>query len=166
MKTVASILLILCVLTIVGYGIVSAQEANYSGTWVLDKAKSTLQGRMSESLQSMTLAIAQTGNDLTAEFQSKYSERESTDKMVLVIGGEQVSREGAMGRGTTKSKAAWSEDKKNLIVTSESTFEGQNGTMNIKTTDTYVLAGSVLTIKRESESPRGNRSSTLIFNKK
>ena len=165
MRTVTSILLVFCVLTLVGYGIVNAQEVNYSGKWVLDKAKSTLQGRMSESLQSMTLAITQSGNDFTAEFQSKYNERESTDKMVLAIGGEQVSREGAMGRGTTKSKAAWSEDKKNLIVSSDATFEGQNGTMNIKTTDTYVLAGSALTIKRESESPRGTRSSTLVFNK-
>ncbi len=167
MKSVRCILLILCAFVIAGYGIAGAQEVNYSGTWVLDKAKSDLQGRMMESLQSITLVIAQTGNDITADYQSKYSERESNDKMVLTIGGAEVSREGMRGRGTIKSKAAWSADKKNLVVTSVSTFEGQNGTMTINGTDTYLLSadGNTLTVNRQSESPRGTRTSTLVFNK-
>lgn len=150
------------------YGGVSAQGVNYSGNWALDKAKSDLQGRMNESLRSMTLVIEQSGNDLSAEFQSSFGDRESSDKMVLTIGGEQVSRQGMMGRGTTKSKAQWSTDSKNLIIVSESTFEGPNGTMNMKTTDTYILSadGATLTINRASETPRGARSSTLVFAKK
>ena len=64
--------------------------------------------------------------------------------MELKIGGEQVEREGMGGRGTIKSKAMWSEDKKSLVIVSERQF-GDRGTFT--STDTYSLSkdGKTLT---------------------
>lgn len=168
MKTARSIILVVGALSLLGFSLAGAQEVNYSGSWALDKAKSTLQGRMNESLVSITLTITQKATDLTEEFQYKYQERDRADKIVLTIGGAEVEREGAMGRGKTKSQAKWSEDKKNLILTSESSFTTQSGnSMTIKSTDKYSLSadGKTLTISRESETPRGTQSSTMVFNK-
>lgn len=166
MKTVTGILIVMCAVVILGYGLAGAQEVNYSGNWTLDKAKSTLQGRMSESLVSLTLVITQKANDLQAEFQYKYQERDMTDKVALTIGGEQVEREVMNGRGKAKSKAQLSEDKKNLIISTDRTFTGQDGgTFTSKVTEKYSLSadGKTLTINQESVSERGTRSSTLVF---
>ena len=168
MKTAKSISLMLCVFFVLSYGLAGAQEVNYSGNWVLDKSKSDIQGRRSESLVGITLVIAQKGNDFKADYQYKYDERDRTDTIVLTIGGEQVEREGMGGRGTIKSSARWSDDKTNLLLLSDIKFSGNSGTFEMKSTDTYALSGGgkTLTVKSETESSRGSRTSTYVYSLK
>lgn len=167
MKTARSIILIVCALSLLGVSLAGAQDVNYSGNWALDKAKSTLTGRMNESLVSITLVITQKADDFNAEFQYKYSDRDMADKIALKIGGEQIERDVMSGRGKAKSQIRLSDDKKNLIIVSERTVNTDNGTFSTKSTDTYSLSadGKTLTINGASESSRGSRSSTMVFNK-
>lgn len=167
MKTAKCIILVVCALSLLGVGLAGAQDMNYSGTWALDKAKSTLSGRMNESLMNITLVIMQKADDFNADFQYKYSEREMADKIALKIGGEQVERDVMGGRGKAKSQVRWSDDKKNLILVSDRTVNTDNGTFSSKMTDTYSLSadGKTLTINSNSESSRGSRTSTMVFTK-
>ena len=165
MKTLKNILLLLCILFLVDSGAASAQNVNFSGTWELDKGKSTLSGRRAESLVSATLVITQKGNNLAINSEQKYGERDRTDEMELKIGGEQVERESMGGRATVKSKAMWSEDTKNLIIVSEMQF-GDRGTFTMTETHSLSKDGKTLTVDGKSESSRGTRESKMVYMKK
>jgi hypothetical protein len=46
-------------------------QANYSGSWELDKSKSKLDERMGKSVEGQTLTVSQTANSLTVEVKTK-----------------------------------------------------------------------------------------------
>ena len=72
---------------------------------------------------------------------------------------------GAMG-GKMSLKAKTEKDGKlTLLQTRE--FETPMGAMTMKTTETWSLSadGKTLTVKRESETPRGTNSSEMVFTK-
>ena len=163
MKTLKNVLLLSCALFLMNSSAAVAQDVNYSGTWQLDKGKSTLSGRMAESLVSSTMVITQKGVNLAIKSEMKYGERERTSEMELKIGGEQVELESR--RGTSKAQAKWSDDKKNLIIVSERQF-GNRGTST--STETYSLSkdGKTLTVDSKRESSRGTSESKMVYMKK
>ena len=70
-------------------------------------------------------------------------------------------------RGTTKTIASWSEDSKTLSLNSHRKMTRGDQTFEITTEEHWVLSddGSTLTIKTSSTSPRGERSSVLVYSK-
>jgi alpha-acetolactate decarboxylase len=58
-------------------------------------------------------------------------------------------------------------DKDSLKVSRSSTFNGPMGEMTVSNKETYTLSadGKTLTVKRESESPRGSFSSESTYKK-
>jgi hypothetical protein len=48
-------------------------QANYSGSWELDKSKSKLDERAGKSIEAQTLIVSQTANSLTVEVKTKTS---------------------------------------------------------------------------------------------
>lgn len=169
MKTFKNIILLLCALFLLNNGMASAKDANYSGTWVLDKEKSTLSDRWSQALVSATLTITHKGDDLKIKSEQEYTQRDRSDEMELKIGGDQVERETMGGRGNIKSKAMLSKDKKNLIIVSDIKFSGNRGTFTMTSTDTYSLSkdGKMLTVESKTETEEwGTRERTMVYMKK
>jgi len=140
-------------------------KVNFSGTWTLNESKSTIgEGRF--RLSSMIVA-KQDENNL--ELQRTRTGRDGqpvtlTEKLTL-DGKESVS-EGE--NRTTKTTANWSEDKKNLIISSTMSFTREGQTTEIKSDETWQLSedGKTLTIKYHSVSPRGERNDVLVYDKK
>ncbi len=172
------IVLLVCAFLALAYiDIVVAQEANFSGTWTLDKDKSTLTGRMWERVTSMTLVIAQSGNSVTIETKIEgegpgggpagrrpVGPGGMNNVLKFTIGGGATETEGPRG-GKAVVKGEWAENQKDLNVFTERTFEGQMGRMTMKVSDTYSISadGATLTVNRKSETPRGTMENTLIF---
>ena len=178
---------------IVSVAAVSAQNkaADYSGKWNLDVSKSKLDERA--RIESMTMTVSQTDKELKVESSVKRAERQDGGDQrragmpngggmggmrrgggfggdgtsVYTLDGKETTNDmsGAMG-GKMSLKAKTEKDGKlTLLQTRE--FETQMGAMSMKTTETWSLStdGKTLTVKRESETPRGTNSSEMIFTK-
>ena len=65
-------------------------------------------------------------------------------------------------RGESKTVAVWSSDGKSLTLTTTRSFNG----MNMKTVEVWTIDSNTLTIKSEATTPQGNRSSTLVYDKR
>ena len=138
--------------------------ADFSGEWTLNEDKS----EMDESRfgPSKTLKITQTENSLVIErtrMGRDGQERKIKDEYNL--NGEEKLTENE--RGTTKTIATWSEDSKILSLNSHRKITRGDQTFEITTEENWVLSddGSTLTIKAFSSTPRGERSSVLVYSK-
>ncbi len=136
--------------------------------WELDKAKSTMDGRMSEWLSGMDMITTVTGDNVKIEITYKTYDNDYTDDIDLVLGGAAVTRDVMGGRGKSTSKGEWAVYQESVKIHTESTFEGDSGTFTFTTDDHYGLSddGQNLIVKRTMSSERGTRESTLVFKKK
>ncbi len=184
----------MAIFTMVFAATVSAQNkaADYSGKWNLDVSKSKLDER--SRIESMTLTVSQTDKELKVESSVKRAESQDgggdqrragmpngggmggmrrgggfggDGTTVYTLDGKETTNDmsGAMG-GKMSLKAKTEKDGKlTLLQTRE--FETPMGTMSMKTTETWSLSadGKTLTVKRESETPRGTNLSEMVFTK-
>ena len=169
----------------------SAQKApaDFSGTWNLDVAKSSL-GQMATMIKSQTLTIKQDGNKFTT---STKTERNPPPADAPAGGGGRPGGGGGFGGGgggeqsftldgketsmdmpagpngaTAPVKMTGKWDGSKVVLTTVTTRTGQDGATNTTTTkSTYELGadGKTLTVTRDSESPRGKNSTTSVFTK-
>ena len=184
-------IVLMAMFTLVFAAAVSAQNrtANFAGIWTLDAGKSKLDDRM--RVESMTLNVTQGDKELKIETTTRRAARPEGE----MNGGGGNGRGGGMGRGgfgggdgTTvysldgketkieqespmgkipgSYKAKFDKDGK-LNLTSTRTMSGQMGEITITTKETWQLSedGKTLTVKRETETPRGAQSSQMIFTK-
>jgi hypothetical protein len=164
-----------------------AQKADFSGTWTLDVSKSKLDERA--RIESMTLTVAQTANDIKIDSKTTRAPRPE-GAPAGAGGGGGMGRGGGFGNGDASE--TYTLDGKETKVTQESqmgpipitlkgkldggkldlsssrTFTTQMGEMTATKKETWSLSddGKTLTIAREQTTPRGTNSSTLVFNKK
>jgi hypothetical protein len=155
---------------------------NYSGTWLLD-ANASKMGEMSR-VESMTLTVSQ--DEKSISIQTTVKRPESVDGGLgagarggfgRVAGGDSSTSYSLDGKETTvhtdtpagpmpvKFKAKF--DKGTLKLSQSRTFSSPMGEITTLTKEEWRLSsdGKVLTVKREMQTPRGNNSSTLVFNK-
>jgi hypothetical protein len=142
-----------------------AGHPDFSGTWNLNEAKSSL-SEGGRRMISVKLAIVQQADSILVERVSRREtgeERISKEKMSL--DGKPCDT-GSPERPRT-SAAVWSADGKFLVVNSTSVFERDGNRMEIKSTESWTLSGEgkVLTIELISTSPRGERKATLVYDK-
>lgn len=137
--------------------------ASFSGTWAFNESKSNL-GEGGSRMVSQKIVIVQDAAtfSLARTFTTQDGEREMKEKYTL-DGKESVN---PIFNTSKKSIAKWSDDKKTLTVSSVMVFEANGENIEIKTTEVFTLAGSVLTINATSVSSRGERKTTLIYDKK
>ncbi|CAN5578486.1 hypothetical protein BH10ACI1_BH10ACI1_08690 [soil metagenome] len=161
---------------------ISAQEktADFSGKWELDVSKSKLDERA--RIESMTMNVAQTEKEIKIETVTKRAENNDGDgnrrgggmmggggngMMTYTLDGKEtkVQQDSPMGQIPVTLKGKIEESKLKLSQTR--TFNTQMGEMTITTKETWSLSdeGETLTVKRETQTPRGNQSSELVFTK-
>ena len=166
MKRISVAAALFCVLVV---GSVSAAGTNFSGTWVLDKAKSEgLQGRMANVDQ--TWAVTQDAKTLSVEKSFSGGEQPMpSQKSTYNLDGSETSME-MTGRmpGKAALKAKWQDDGKILELNSVLKANVQGNDVTITGTEHWELTdgGKTLKVHRVSESPRGTQDSKLTFTKK
>ncbi len=154
----------LAVILVLLVPVVYAQHSDFSGTWVLDKAKSDFQMGRGGGTPDITLKVKQTGDTIKVNEQFS-SEMGSRDRAyTLKINGEEQQIQGFMGRPATAT-AQW--DGSKLVVSTTMSFERQGQKMEMASDDTWSLSqdGKVLTIDTTMESSFGTRTSKRVFDK-
>lgn len=188
MKKIFFLAAIVCFSAVAGFS--QAKPADFSGTWVLDIAKSKLDERM--RIESMTLTVGQTDKELKVTTETKRMAPPADAAANPTPGGPGGARGAGRGPGGGDSTITYALDGKETVVeiegpngkmpvkynavletgkatlTSNRTFNGPNGEMQVTSKDVWTLSadGKVLTVAQERTSPRGSSSSTLVFNKK
>jgi len=160
---------------------------DFSGNWTLDTSKSKLDERA--RIESMTLTVTQTDKDVKVETATKRlpppADAVQGDggqgggrrrggfgggdaAMTYSLDGKETTTEteGQMGKSLVKQKAELDGGK--LKLSSVRVMNTQMGEVSITTRETWTLSGDgkTLTVKRETESPRGTNSSEMVFTKK
>jgi len=156
-------------LLVIGALAAGASPADFSGTWVLDKAKSQgLNERMANV--NITMVVTQDAKQLTSETSYSGGEREMpAQKATYNLDGSETTVEmGGRMPGKATLKAKWQNDGKTLELNSVRQVNIQGNDVTITTQEHWELAdgGKTLKLHRVSENPRGKQESTLVFNKK
>ncbi len=126
----------------------SAQKTtDFSGTWNLDLAKSTLSEREKGSIESQTLTITQTATDIKVETATK----RNAPPAGAPAGGPPG---GGRGMGPADGPVTYTLDGKEV----KSEISGQMGSMQVSTK--AKLDGGKLEITRTVTTPMGDRVST------
>jgi hypothetical protein len=153
--------------SMVGFWVVGA-ASDFSGTWALDKSKSTLEGQMA-NIESMTLKVTQDAKQLKVESETVGQRGPQNQTSTYNLDGSEstVDIEGRFP-GKAKLKAKWTGDGKALELNSVRNLNIQGNDVTITQVDHWELAegGKVLKVHRKVESPRGTNEMTLVFMKK
>ena len=184
MKKLFALTAIFCLMSIAAMA--QKKATDFSGVWGLDVAKSQLGER--SRVESMTMTVAQTGNDLKVTTETKrqappadapqgggggrgmgrggFGGGDGTVAYSLDGKETTVDMDGPNGKIPVKYKASVEGNKATL--SSSMTFSGQMGDVTRTTKDTWSLSddGKTLTVNRETTSPRGTNSTTMVFVKK
>jgi hypothetical protein len=177
MKKLLFLAVAICMMSVAAF----AQKTDYSGTWALDVAKSKLDAR--SRIESVTMTVTQTDKDVKVATETKRTPMpEAQDggparrggfgpadtSFVSTLDGKETTTEveGRGGKMPVKLMAKMDAGKLNL--SSSRTFSSPMGEVTATTKETWALSdgGKTLTIVRESTSPRGTDTTTMVFVKK
>jgi len=143
-----------------------AQSANFSGSWAYNESKSKL-GDGGFRMISQKLTITQNDNSFTLEraFTGQDGTERKSNETYTLDGKESVN---PVFNTSKKSIATWSADKKSLTVASVMVLEMNGDKMEIKTTEIYSIndADKSLSLNSHSTSSMGDRTATLVYDKK
>lgn len=141
------------------------ENANFSGDWTLNEQKSDL-GEMGARIAAKKLKVTQTADALTSDKTSNFNgeERKTTEKIAL---DGKESENTVFGNSKKKSTAKWADDGQTLTVTSNTAFERNGETLEIKGTENWKLAdgGKTLSIESTSVSSRGTFTVKAVYEK-
>lgn len=137
---------------------VSAQT-DFSGSWKLDKSKSTLNDQF--SMAPNEIIIEQDGNVLKVEKHSSFQGNAYTTNDEFSLDGKECENEGWQG-SKKKSTAVWSDDKNSLTI--KSTIPTQNGE-KMTLTEVYKMDGNDMVLVAGASSSWGDMEETMVFGK-
>ncbi len=137
---------------------------DFSGEWTLNKDKSdTGEGRRGR-FYATKLDVKQEVNKISIERTSQGRNGERTRSATISMDGKENQLEGF--RGSTRIVTAnWSDDKESLVIASEMKMEREGNTFEMTSKEVWKLEGGTLVLETEMKSPRGERKSTLIYDK-
>jgi len=140
-----------------------SRPLDFSGTWILNEEKSSFDALGARN-SPYKMEITQKANSVTFRryFTVEWADDRTTDETMTLDGAETKSEFFNSPRVTT---AKWSPGGDALLVESKASFNrgGQSSEMVTKESWRVREEGRVLSIQQSSNSPRGERKSTLIF---
>ena len=142
-----------------------SKKTDFSGAWSLNEEKSNF-GDSQFRRAALKMTIQQKGNDMTLEkvLTNRSGETyNATEK--LTLDGKEC--ENSVNNRIRKSKANWTDDRKNLTIATMMVFEREGQSMEINTVEIYKKSddGKNLIIDFKSSSPRGEMRQTLVYDK-
>jgi hypothetical protein len=162
--TAAGVALALFVMVAASVAAASA-KVNFSGTWVLDAAKS--EGLRGPS--SVTMTVKQDGDklDVTRKITDQQGDRTTSD--TYTADGKEGEFTMQMMGNSQKGKRTvkWSADGSTLEIKETATIERQGQTFDIETVSKWSLSadGKTLTVDQSRTTPQGTQASKRVFNK-
>lgn len=155
----------ICALLAIPSNSFAGDKVDFTGEWVLNESKSDLgEGR---AFAAFKIAVKQEGNTITIErTRTGRDGEERTNSETLTLDGKENIDEGE--RGSSTSVLSWSEDGNSLTIKSKREFNRQGETFEMNSTQVWTLAedGKVLKIQSDISSSRGERSASLVYDKK
>ncbi len=155
----------ICALLAIPSNSFAGDKVDFTGEWVLNEDKSDLgEGR---AFAAFKIAVKQEGNTITIErTRTGRDGEERTNSETLTLDGKENIDEGE--RGSSTSVLSWSEDGNSLTIKSKREFNRQGETFEMNSTQVWTLAedGKVLKIQSDISSSRGERSASLVYDKK
>lgn len=136
-----------------------AKQVDLSGTWNLNKEKSTLNEQFSMAPGKMVLS--QTSDSLNVEKHSEFQGQEYTIKDRFALDGKECINKGWMDSKKT-STLAWSEDGNTLTVSSKVPMQ-DGGEVSIK--ETYQIEENRLKVVVSASSSMGEMTETYVLDK-
>ena len=157
-----------------------SQTADYSGIWGLDVGKSELNER--SRIEAMKLTVTQADGSLTVATETTRAAPAGGGggmgrggraaalgdaSFTYRLDGKETKSELASPMGIVPVKLKAKQDAGKPELTTTRTFDGPRGEVSMTMTEEWSLSsdGKTLTVKRESQSPRGKNKSTLVFTK-
>jgi hypothetical protein len=153
-----------------------AGKANFSGTWTLNAEKSTFGqggggaqggGQGGQRMGGGNMVAKQEGNVLTIERTRPGrdgGDAVTTTTKYTLDGKESVN---TSTRGDSKSVATWSPDGKTLTVVTNRTVDMNGESRTMKTTEEWTLtSATALAVKSTTTSQNGDRTTTMVYDKK
>ncbi len=141
-------------------------KSDFTGNWSLNESKSTLgEGRF--RMAAPTVTVSQDGKTLNVErtIVGRNGQERKMKEQYALDGHETTT---TLNNSTRKSTCKWSADGKELVISSTMTMERDGQTMQNKSEDTWSLSkdGKVLTIVSKSSNQRGERTITMVYDRK
>ena len=138
--------------------IATAQVVNFSGSWKLNNSKSELGYEF--SLAPKQIILTQKGNELSVEKQHNFQDQDFTMNEKITLDG--IECVNIWFQDTQKtSTAAWSDDKKSLIVTSKVSTDNDD----IVFKEVYKMEGDNMVLESSLSSANGDMSETIYYDK-
>jgi len=143
----------------------AGEKTDFTGQWTLNESKSDLgEGRF---FAAVKMSVTQEGESLTFErTRTGRDGEERTSSETLTMDGKECINEGE-NRKTT-STVTWSDDGTTMTIQSVREFNRQGETMEMNSTEVWTLSeeGTILKLQSDTTSGMGERSVTLIYEKK
>lgn len=137
---------------------VSAQSVDFSGSWKLNRSKSTLGDQF--SMAPAEIVVAQKGNDLSVEKHSSFNGQDFTTNDKFTLDGKECVNAGWRD-SQKKSTAVWT-DKNTLKITTKVPMR-DSGEMTI--TEVYKMDGGNMVIETSASSSYGDFSEKMVYDK-
>jgi hypothetical protein len=136
-----------------------AKVSDFSGTWNLNKAKSTLNEQF--SMAPSQVIMQQSADVLNVEKHSTWQDQEFTTKDKFTLDGKECINNGWQDSKKT-STAVWSADEKALTITSKLPMQDGN---EITIVEIYQLQDNNLKLDVTANSSYGEMKETFLFDK-
>jgi hypothetical protein len=156
-------------LLVMSLSAMAATKVDFSGTWALDKSRSTgLQPGIDQ-----TMTVKQTGDRLDIETKISGDQGDQVVKDHYILDGKEteftppfMGNAEAPPKGKRTSK--WSADGKGFDANEQATIDGPDGAETIKVARRWQLSddGKTLTIEMTFDGPQGVAKSKRVFAKK
>ena len=138
--------------------VATAQVVNFSGSWKLNNSKSKLGYEF--SLAPKQIILTQKGNELSVEKQHSFQDQDFTMNEKLTLDGIECINLWFQDT-QKKSTAAWSDDKKSLIVTSKVSTDNDDVIFK----EVYKMEGNNMVLESSLSSDNGDMSETIYYDK-
>ena len=155
----------LCSLLLIPTAAFAGEKTDFTGEWTLNEDKSDLGER--GAFAAFKIAVKQEGNTITIErTRTGRDGEERTNSETLTMDGKENISESE--RGSSTSALTWSDDGTALTIKSKREFNRQGETFEMNSTEVWTLAedGKILKIQSDISSSRGERSVSLVYEKK
>ena len=141
-----------------------AGKTNFSGSWVINEAKSNLGD--GPRMGGGDFTAKQDGNMLTVERTFTNRDGESvTSLMKYTLDGKESLN--TSQRGDSKSVASWSADGKTLTISTSRTFNMNGETRTMQSVEVWTMTDpKTINIQSTMTTPNGERKLTMVYDKK
>jgi hypothetical protein len=155
----------LCSLLLIPAASFAGEKTDFTGEWTLNEDKSDL--GEGGAFAAFKIAVKQEGNTITIErTRTGRDGEERTNSETLTLDGKENINESE--RGSSSSVLTLSDDGTALTIKSKREFNRQGETFEMNSTEVWMLAkdGKILNIQSAISSPRGERSLSMVYEKK